>query len=180
VFSRRTVDVDGAADPLIRSLGSHSVTLNTEDVSGYQQPRTGGFVVTCQGANGDLTCNGQRQVAITGAHYRGHSGRADWDHTVSTDEPLIIQGQGAARRVVSGKVRVQHNIAEYTTVTTIVEPLVHQWGCCLPVGGKVITAFFGGKRDGKTEVLSFGPKCGESTLEDLDHKRTGLLLRHCL
>jgi hypothetical protein len=179
-FNRRTVNAAGAVDPLIHSVGAHSVILNTEDITGFNQARTGGFVVSCQGVSGNETCDGQRQVVIAGAHYTGHSGNDDWDHTVSTDQPLVVQGHGETRKVLSGVVRVQHNLAHVTSITTIVRALTHREGCCLPTGGEISTSFIGGKEDGKTETMTFGPGCGESSLEDTEHRKSGFALRHCL
>jgi hypothetical protein len=154
--------------------------LNTEDTSGYATPKTGGFTVLCQGAGGTATCGGQRQITIQGAHYAGESGRATWDHTVSTDDALVIQGSGATRQVLSGTVRVQHNKAQYTSVTTVTTTLTHSANCCFPTGGSVSTTFSGGPYDGKTETLTFGPTCGASTLTDTKQQATGLTLHHCL
>ena len=175
-FVRRTVNASGATDPLVRSVGAHSVTLNTEEISGYDQPKTGGFGVACQGQGGNSTCEAQREITIAGAHYTG--GR--WDHTVSTDTPVVIQGHGATRNVLSGTVRVQHNQAKYTSITAVTSTLTHTEGCCFPTGGSIRTTFVGGAFDGKSESMTYGPGCGESTLSDTENQRTGLALHHCL
>jgi hypothetical protein len=179
-FTRRTLGADGSTDPVIHALGSHSVTLNTEDNSGYNEAKTGGFTVTCQGAEGNNTCDGQRQIVINGAHYVGQSGRGDWDHTVSTENPLIVQGHGENRRTLSGSISVQNNLLKYTSVTTITSTLTHSSNCCYPTGGTVSTTFSGGTLDGQTESMKFGPGCGTVTLNDTKQQKTGLTLHHCL
>ena len=156
------------------------MTLSTEDTSGFDQSKTGGFTVTCQGDGTTNTCDGQRQVSMQGAHYSGQSGRAQWDHTVSTDTGLVIQGHDSSRKVLSGSVRVQHNLAKFTSITTVTTTLTHSAGCCFPTGGSVTTTFVGGKLDGKSETLSYGPGCGASTLTDSKQQQTGLTLHHCL
>lgn len=179
-FSRRTINASGTADPVIRSVGSHSVTLNTEDSSGYDVKKSGGFTVTCQGNGSDNTCGGQRSIVIAGAHYSGISGRGDWDHTVSTDVPLVEQGSGASRRVLSGTLRIQHNVGQYTSIMKIQTALTHTSGCCFPTGGSAVTTFSGGKLDGKSETVTYGPACGDATLVTSDQKSSGLTLHHCL
>ena len=179
-FTRRTLNGSGQVDPLVSSLGSHSVSLNTEDSSGYDETRTGGFTVNCQGVEGNATCEGQRQIIINGAHYVGKVGRLDWDHTVSTDTPLIMQGHAEDRKTLSGSIRVQHNLRHYTSVTTITKTLTHSSNCCYPTGGSVSTTFSGGKLDGKTETVEFGANCGEVSLNDTNQQRKGLTLHHCL
>jgi hypothetical protein len=179
-FIRRTVNKFGESDPLIRSVGAHSITLDTEGSSGHFEQKSGGFSVGCQGSGTNATCDGQRQITIQGAHYTGRSGRASWDHTVSTDLPLVVQGHDSSRKVLSGKVRVQHNLAHYVSVTVIEAPLTYQDSCCFPTGGTVTTSFSGGALDGKSEKLTYGPGCGNAQLENSDHKQSGFELHHCL
>jgi hypothetical protein len=179
-FTRRTVDATGKSDPLKSSIGSNSITLDTETPSGYDQSLSGGFTVACQGTASNPTCEGQRQIMISGAHYTGKTDRSQWDHTVSTDAPIVEQGHGASRQILSGKIRVQHNLAHVTSVTTVQETLTHSAGCCYPTGGSILTTFEGGKLDGKTETMSFGPQCGEVKFTDVTQKASGLTLHHCL
>jgi hypothetical protein len=179
-FTRRTIDHTGASDPLKRSIGSNYVMLDTETPSGYDQSLSGGFQVTCKGTSGNATCDGQREIAILGAHYTGKASSADWDHTVSTDTPIIEQGHGGSRQIISGTIRVQHNQAKMTSITTIKDPLTHTAGCCYPTGGSITTTYTGGKLDGKTETMSFTPTCGEVKLANETQQQTGLTLHHCL
>ncbi|MFL5813972.1 MAG: hypothetical protein ACJ763_10380 [Bdellovibrionia bacterium] len=180
-FTRRTVDNTGASDPLKRSIGSNYVMLDTETVSGYDKSLSGGFNVTCQGTTGNATCDGQREISITGAHYTGKASSLAWDHTVSTDAPIIEQGHGNSRKILSGTIRVQHNLAKVTSITTIKDTLTHTAGCCYPTGGSISTTYAGGKLDGKTEIMSFTSKCGETSLTDgTTQQKTGLTLHHCL
>jgi hypothetical protein len=179
-FTRRTVTATGEADPLVRSVGANAVTLNTEDSSGYREKKSGGFSILCQGSGGTQNCDAQRQLSIAGAHYTGQSGRSLWDHTVSTDVPIMIQGHGENRKVLSGVVRVQHNLLKMTSLTTITSTLTHSADCCYPTGGAVTTTFSGGVLDGKSESMTFGPGCGEASLDNTSHQRTGLTLHHCL
>lgn len=179
-FTRRTIDSTGKSDPLSSAIGSNAVTLDTENASGYDKSLSGGFSVTCQGTSSDPTCNGQREITIAGAHYTGKTDRSQWDHTVSTDAPIVEQGHGASRRILSGTVRVQHNLAQVTSLTTIKDPLTHTAGCCYPTGGSISTTFTGGKLDGKTETMTFSSKCGEVQLATVTQKVTGLTLHHCL
>jgi hypothetical protein len=180
MFYRRTVNQMGERDPLIRSVGSHSITLDTEIESGFSESKAGGFTVVCQGLGANTTCDGQRQITIQGAHYTGQSGRATWDHTVSTDFPITIQGHGEGRKLLSGTVRTQHNQAKYESISTITSTLTFDKNCCFPTGGSISTAFVGGQLNGKTETLTYGPECGEARLEDSSRKQTGLTLHHCL
>jgi hypothetical protein len=179
-FTRRTIDSTGKSDPLISAIGSNAVTLDTETASGYDKSMSGGFNVTCQGTSSDPTCDGQREITIEGAHYTGKTDRSQWDHTVSTDAPLVEQGHGASRKILSGTVRVQHNLAQVTSLTKIKSTLTHTAGCCYPTGGSIETTFTGGKLDGKTESMTFGSKCGEVQLTTITQKVTGLTLHHCL
>ncbi len=179
-FTRRTIDSAGNSDPLKRSIGSNSITLDTESPSGYDKSLQGGFNVTCKGTAQNATCDGQREIAIMGAHYTGKTDRSQWDHTVSTDEPIVEQGHGSSRRILSGTIRVQHNLAQVTSITTIKDPLTHTAGCCYPTGGSISTTYIGGKLDGKTESMSFGSTCGEANFTNFSQKQTGLTLHHCL
>jgi hypothetical protein len=179
-FVRRTTDSTGASDPMILSIGSNAIALDTETPSGFEKNVSGGFRVACIGTTQDPTCNGQREITIMGAHYTGKTDRSQWDHTVTTDAPLMEQGHGAGRKILSGTVRVQHNLAQVTSVTTIQSPLTHSAGCCYPTGGSVSTTFSGGKMDGKTETMEFTSKCGEVQFTDVTSKQTGLTLHHCL
>src|SRR6185437_4712009 len=101
----------------------------------YAKAKTGGFTVTCQGSNDNNTCDAQRQIEIAGAHYTGKLGSAHWDHTVSTDQPIIVQNDGAERKILSGIIRVQDNGLQQTSLTTITSTLTHSSGCCFPTGG---------------------------------------------
>jgi hypothetical protein len=155
--------------------------LNTEDQSGYDQVKSGGFSVTCQGTSQDATCNGQRAIAISGAHYTGKTDSAQWDHTVSTDAPIVEQGHGSSRKVLSGTIRVQHNLLHTTSLTTVKDTLTFSSNCCFPTGGSVSTQYAGGSLDGKSELMTFGPSCGDATLSDSSKQnQTGLTLHHCL
>jgi hypothetical protein len=180
-FTRRTVDNTGASDPLKRSIGANYVMLDTETASGYDKSLSGGFNVACKGTTGNATCDGQREISILGAHYTGKASSVEWDHTVSTDAPIVEQGHGSSRKILSGTIRVQHNQAKVTSITTIKDTLTHTSGCCYPTGGSISTTYSGGKLDGKTEVMSFTSKCGETTLTDgTSQQQTGLTLHHCL
>jgi hypothetical protein len=179
-FNRRTVDKNGERDPIIRSVGANSITLDTENSSGYSDSKKGGFTVTCQGIGANTTCDGQREITIQGAHYSGQSGRTVWDHTVSTDAPLIVQGHGEGRKVLSGTIRAQYNLAQYQSITTIKSTLTFDKNCCFPTGGSISTTFEGGQFDGKLETVTFGPECGSARLENTNQKQIGLMLHHCL
>jgi len=179
-FNRRTVNKEGVRDPLVRSVGNNSITLDTENSSGYSSPEQGGFTVTCQGSGLNNTCDGQRQIGIQGAHYTGQSGRGLWDHTVSTVFPVVVQGHGGERKVLSGTLHVQHNLAHYVSLTTVTSPLTYDSNCCLPTGGGITTSFVGGPFDGKTESVSYGPGCGHAVLTDSGLSQSSLTLQHCL
>ena len=182
-YLRKTVNQTGKTDPMIRSIGSHSVTLNTEDVSGFSEHKTGGFSVLCTGTDSNPTCGGEREMMILGAHYHGQSGRGLWDHTVSTEEPVVIQGtnaSGSQQKIVSGKVKVQHNLAQFVSVSTVTSPLTYSEDCCFPTGGSIQTEFDGGPLDGKQETLVFSSDCGNALLNNTQNQLKGLALKHCL
>lgn len=179
-FTLRTVNANGESSPLILSIGSNAVSRDTEEPSGFAEPKSGGSSVVCQGTENDSTCGAQREITILGAHYSGKVASAQWDHTVSTDSPLVVQGSASNRKILSGTIRVQHNLAKMVSVTQVTTPLTHSSGCCFPTGGSVTTTFSGGSLDGKTETLTYGPKCGQATLDNSEQKISGLTLHHCL
>lgn len=175
-FTRRTIDSSSVANSVVRTAASgRIVTLTTEDTSGFATGKTGGAQIIC-GASG---CSSTRTVTLKGIHLVGSAG-LPWDHTISTDSDILVTGAGASRVVTGGVIRVQHNLAKFTSVSTINGPLNHTANCCFPVSGSVSTAFSGGKLDGKTETLTFSATCGQGTLTDSNNNSNALTLTHCL
>ncbi|MEO7164463.1 MAG: hypothetical protein ABI041_16195 [Bdellovibrionia bacterium] len=172
VFTR-TTDAAG----VVRTVGSNSVLTTTQDSSGYASAKTGGTTITC----GVAGCATNRSIVINGVHHVGSSvALAKWDHTVSTDSPVIITGAGANRVISSMTIRVQHNLAKALSFTTITTPLTHTAGCCFPTGGATSTTYLGGSFDGKTESLAFSATCGQATLTPAGGTASDVTLTHCL
>ncbi len=172
VFTR-TTDTTG----LTRTAGSNSIVTTTQDSSGYSTPKTGGMTITC----GSSGCSSGRSIVINGVHYTGSSvSLPKWDHTVSTDDPVVMTGTGGTRVISSMTVRVQHNLAQFMSVTTVASPLTHTAGCCFPTGGTISTSYSGGPYDGKSETLVFSSTCGQATLTPSGGTASSITLTHCL
>lgn len=173
----------------LTGVNGNSLALqsNTTAPGGYDSSvttSTGGNITTCTAAS----C-ASRTIALSGSRVTltatpsGGSASTLWDHTYSTaaSAPISISGIGTSKVVNSGTVVVQHNLAKFTSSTTIVTPLQYTSSdCCFPTVGQVKTTFSGGSFDGKSETVTFSSACGEATLVDSAGTSTSLTLQHCL
>jgi len=167
---------------------SYAVTHDTDGAgTGWDStvtpvPSDTGVVVTC-GASGCPSSGGT--LAINGSHLTGSvtpsGGTAIpiWDHTVSTARGPMSFTPSGTRRVLSGAVTVQHNLAKYTAVATF-NDVGYEVGCCFPTSGSVTTTFQNGPYQGDTETLAFSGVCGEATLTTTSGTMVSLTLLHCL
>ena len=92
VFTRTT---DSAG--IVRSQGASQITTTTADSSGFSAAKTGGFSITC--ASTASGCLDGRTISILGVHNVGTTSDLQWDHTVSTDTPVVVTGVGATRTI---------------------------------------------------------------------------------
>ena len=118
---------------------------------------------------------------------KGEEGQAlkvKWDHSVSNDSahPVQIVGTGKDKKILAGGVtKLQHNLMEFTSITTINEDLSFAKGCCHAVTGKVSTVFTVDK-EGKLrapEVLKFSSQCGVAELTASDGSQASVQLKGC-
>lgn len=150
------------------------------DPSVTPAPTDDGVEVTC-GSGG---CASSRTVVVSGSHITGtvdidNVTAKIWDHTVTTDgSGLTVTGAGADR-TVTGTVTVQHNLLEYTSITTFAGVGYGAPECCFPTTGSVSTTYSRGQV-GKTERLVFSGVCGSATLTDAEGTTAPLTLAHCL
>jgi hypothetical protein len=182
----RTTGVGGNTRTLTGPEGnSYSVTHDTNGAgSGYDSaaspaPNDYGLVATC-GASG---CGTDGTLVINGSHLTGTVANAAsrtatlWDHTVTGTLAATASG---GDWVVSGTVRVEHNIAQRTSSTEFSGVTYGDNLCCFPTAGSVATTMQNGPRAGKTEKLVFSSVCGEATLTTFSGSTVALTLEHCI
>lgn len=179
VFTRTAGDNgSGGGSPIvITGVSGNSVTITTQDTSGFSVSKTGGTTVTC-GSSG--TCATGRSTTINGVHWVGNYFGSSFDHTISTSSPLTMTGTGSSLQISGGTTLVQHNLAKFTATSAITSTLTFSSGCCVPTGGSISTTFSGGSLDSKTESLAFSSTCGSATLTNSTGKTSTVTLPFCI
>ena len=111
--------------------------LGTWDASVSPVPTNGGVIITC-GSNGCAGYNGGHTLVISSSHISGTVDAVPlYDHTVSTGSTgLTMRGSGV-NRVVNGSVRVQDNLAQFTSTTTFKSVGYGIANCCFSSTGIV-------------------------------------------
>jgi hypothetical protein len=147
------------------------VERSTRAASGYETPVAGPIVATCQPGmcpDSNVTGSGTRAITIKGTHVRTFkNGKLIGDETISTPVAIWVTGWGTSRQIVAGSVVTQHNLAHYTSTTTVEpgSPLIFSIeDCPYPLSGALSTTFSGTKYDTKKETVTFGPQCGSATV----------------
>lgn len=132
--------------------------VNTDSAShlNYLGQTISGGVTTAFGV-------GSRSVSVNGLHRvrTSNSGYRVYDHSVTSVTPLIVTGTRITgnREITSGTVRVDHNLARYSTTANFTG-LRWDTSCCHPTSGSIIFNLTGTK-SGSLE-LDFGSgSCGE-------------------
>lgn len=150
--------VTRTTDGLVRTNPNGSkVTSDSNSHTNYGSETVAGGVKT------SFQADGIRTVDILGVHRVRVSpkGRTVFDHSVRTASPLTVTGTLAAknRRVTSGAVKVDHNLAKFTSVATMTG-LEWDSTCCHPIGG-LINVERNGSRTGTITVDFNTGTCGQ-------------------
>ena len=118
------------------------------------------------------------QMELLGKHKIGtRNGQTLFDVSVQTTSPLVIDGTlGRAGRTLSaGAVEVSHNLAQFSAVYTVTQPLVWNSTCCHPISG-AMSANYSGSIAGQGTITFNG--CGSPQLSKDGLTRT-LSIGYC-
>jgi hypothetical protein len=109
-----------------------------------------------------------------------------FDHSVD-GQVAVDEVAGASSRVVTGSVKVYHNLLKVVGTATF-NDVVHSDTCCMPIGGSISTVFSAGTNVsptaigklmvGKTETLTF-TGCGTGVLQAYDGTTSSVSLSRC-
>jgi hypothetical protein len=119
--------------------GGSQVSVSSAAFPNYAGVSIGGGVTTTFGAATRLlTINGLHRVRTSA------TGREVFDHTVSTTSPIVVSGTrlGGNRVISSGTVKVDHNLAKFSS-TASMSGLSWNSSCCHPIAGKLTFALVG-------------------------------------
>ncbi len=134
-----------------------SVTSDSKSHTNYNGETVTGGVKT------SFQADGTRSIEILGTHRVRVSpkGRTVFDHSIRTASPLTVAGTLAARnrRATSGAVKVDHNLAKFTSIATMTG-LEWDSTCCHPIGGE-ISIERSGSRSGTVTVDFASGTCGQ-------------------
>jgi len=135
------------------------VAVSSAAFTNYAGTAIGGGVTTTFGA-------GSRSLSINGIHRVRTSalGRTVFDHSVSTTSPLIVTGTrlGGNRTISSGTVKVDHNLAKFSSTASLAG-LSWNSSCCHPISGVVTFALTGSSTDSVAIDYASGT-CGEAKI----------------
>lgn len=135
------------------------VSVSSASHANYNGATVGGGVTTSFGA-------GSRTVNILGLHRIRTSARGAtvYDHSVVSTAPIVVTGtrMGNNRVVSSGTIRVDHNLAKFSS-TASVAGLAWNASCCHPISG-TLTFALSGSSSGSIVVDFNTGTCGEATI----------------
>lgn len=139
--------------------GGSSVAVSSATHTNYSGVSIGGGVTTAFGA-------GTRTVTISGLHRirTSAAGRTVFDHSVTTTSPIVVSGTrlGGNRVVSSGTVKVDHNLAKFSSTASL-SGLTWNASCCHPISGTVTFALVGGET-GSIAIDYASGTCGEAKI----------------
>lgn len=118
------------------------------------------------------------EMELLGKHKIGtRNGHALFDVSVQTTNPLVIDGtlSRSGRTISAGSVEVSHNLAQFSAVYAVTQPLVWNSTCCHPVSG-AMSATYSGSLSGQGTITFNG--CGSPQLSKDGRTRT-LSIGYC-
>ena len=144
-----------------RNLGG-TFYVSSESHTNYLDDTIGG------GATIEKIDTNKYEVSLNGKHrWATYNGITIINHSLHTDSPVTVTDDTILTRfdrvVDGGSLKIDHNIAKYTT--TIV-PSAVTWGssgCCYPTSGSFAVSFSGSISGSGT--LTFATTCGKATWE---------------
>ena len=135
------------------------VTVTSASHTNYAGTTLGGGVTTTFGV-------GSRTVTIAGLRRVRTSadGASVFDHSVTTTTPIVITGTRSSgnRTVQSGAIRVDHNLARFSSATSI-SGLSWNTSCCHPIAGTLSFSLLGSSSGSITVDYATG-SCGEANI----------------
>lgn len=137
--------------------GGSSVSVSSANHVNYAGSTIGGGATTAFGS-------GTRTLTISGLHRirTSSAGRTVFDHSVTTTAPIVVSGTrlGGNRVISSGTVKVDHNLAKFSSTASLAG-LAWNASCCHPISGSVTFAL-AGKETGSITVDYASGTCGEA------------------
>jgi hypothetical protein len=139
--------------------GGSVVSVSSAPFVNYAGTSIGGGVTTAFGV-------GTRTLTINGLHRvrTSATGKTVFDHSVSTTAPLVVTGTrlGGNRTISSGTVKVDHNLAKFSSTASL-SGLSWNSSCCHPISGTVTFALVGA--DTGSIVIDYNTgTCGEANI----------------
>lgn len=118
------------------------------------------------------------EMELLGKHKIGtRNGRTLFDISAQTTSPLVIDGalSRSGRTISAGSIEVSHNLAQFSAVYAVTQPLVWNSTCCHPVSG-ALSAIYSGSISGQGTITFSG--CGSPQLSKDGRTRT-LSIGYC-
>ncbi len=152
------------------------IVATSNATKNYLGEEISGGVVTTFGEN-------TRSFDVKGYNVKAsHKQGKQYDRSLRTLEPLVVTGRrvNGDMKLVSGKIQIDHNIAEFSVISTY-KDLKWDDSCCYPTGGSIEKELKGEKEKKITSEFVAG-SCGLVKItvdKGSDHREGQLQLEAC-